>query len=333
MVQGYAAHQPGDKLKLFEYELSPLQEHQIEIAVEYCGICHSDLSMLDNEWGTTRYPFVPGHEIVGKIKKKGKKVQHLEIGQQVGVGWHSSSCMTCECCISGHQHLCSSVEETIVGRHGGFSEKIIIDAAWAIPIPENLDLPSLGPLFCGGTTVFSPLLEFNIRPSQCVGVVGIGGLGHMALRFLDAWGCEVTAFSTSPDKEAEAKELGADHFINSKDIGALEKIQGTLDFILVTVNVPLDWELYLSLLRPKGRLHLVGMVIEPLSISAFSLIEGQKNISGSPVGSPATMKQMLDFAVHHQITPLVEVFPLSHVNEALEKLRTGSPRYRIVLKV
>jgi len=331
MFKAYAAEAAGKELKPFEYDPGLLGPDEIEVRVESCGICHSDLSMLNNDWGLTVYPFVPGHEVIGTVLAVGERVGHLRTGQRVGVGWFSRSCMTCASCMGGDQHLCASGQGIIVGRHGGFADRVRADAAWAIPIPPGLAPASAGPLLCGGITVFNPILQFDVKPTHRVGVVGIGGLGHMALRFLDAWGCEVTAFSSSPHKEEEARGLGADHFIHSTDAQALEKIAGSLDFIIVTVNVPLDWPAYINALRPRGRLHVVGAVLEPMSVPAFPLIIGQKSISGSPVGSPQAIATMLDFAARHRIEPVVETFPLSKCNEAMERLRQGKALYRLVL--
>jgi uncharacterized zinc-type alcohol dehydrogenase-like protein len=331
-INGYAASSPGGELKEFDYKQGPLGINQVDIKVESCGICHSDLSMLDNEWGMTQYPFVPGHEIIGIVEAAGENVKNLKIGQRVGLGWSSGSCMTCEWCVSGNHNLCKSNEGTIVGRYGGFADRVRAEAAWVIPLPDKLDALSSGPLFCGGITVFNPIVQFDIKPTDRVGVIGIGGLGHMALRFLSAWGCDVTAFSTSPGKEAEAKSFGAHNFVNSKDTKSLEAVVDSFDFIISTVNSPLDWNFYVNALRPKGRLHFVGAVMEPLSIPVFPLLIGQKSISASPLGSPATTSKMLDFAARHNIEPTIEVFKFNQVNEAMEKLRNGKPRYRIVLQ-
>ena len=332
MIQAYAAHEPGGELKPFEYEPGPLGDEEVEINVEYCGICHSDLSMLDNEWGTTKYPFVPGHEVVGTIAALGDRVTNLNLGQRVGLGWYSRSCMACEWCMSGNHNLCLTAEGTIVGRHGGFADKVRAHHSWVLPLPEEINAATAGPLFCGGSTVFNPIVQFDVKPTDRVGVIGIGGLGHMALRFLHAWGCDVTAFSTSPDKEAEARELGANHFINSRDPKALESAKNSFDLILSTVNADLDWGAYIAALRPKGRLHLVGVVPRPLSSQVFPMIVGQKSLSGSPVGSPVTTARMIDFAARHGVEPITETFSFDQVNEAMEKLRSGKPRYRLVLK-
>jgi alcohol/geraniol dehydrogenase (NADP+) len=332
MIQAYAAQTPSGKLEPFEYDPGELGAEEVEIQVEYCGICHSDLSMLDNEWGISQYPLVPGHEVVGTIASVGNAVKKLQIGQRVGLGWYSRSCMTCEWCVSGDRNLCQTAEQTIVGRHGGFADKVRTHEGWAIPLPEGLDPASSGPLFCGGITVFNPIVQCNIKPTDRVGVIGIGGLGHMALGFLNAWGCDVTAFSTSPDKEAEARSLGASHFINSRDPEAIAKAANSFDMILSTVAADLDWGAYISMLRPKGRLHFVGIAPNPVSSMVFPLVIGQKSISGSPLGSPATIAQMLEFTNRHKFEPIVEEFPFDRINEAIQKLRSGKPRYRIVLK-
>lgn len=332
MVRAYAAFKPGEELKPFEYELGALGSEDVEIDVEYCGICHSDLSMLNNDWGTSEYPIVPGHEVIGKIASVGSEVKKLKPGQRVGLGWNSRSCMTCEWCMSGNHNLCLTVEGTIVGRYGGFADKVRAHSAWAIPLPEGIDPIAAGPLFCGGITVFNPIVQFDVKPTDRVGVIGIGGLGHIALKFLHAWGCDVTAFSSSPDKEAEARELGANHFINSRDSNALKSVENSFDLILSTVNVDLDWSIYIACLRPKGKLHFVGVVPNPLSTQIFPLISAQKSISGSPLGSPATTAKMLDFAARHKIEPIIETFKFDEVNDAIERLRSGKARYRLVLK-
>ncbi len=331
MITAYAAKEPGSKLEPFEYDPGALQEDQVEIDVDYCGICHSDLSMLDNEWGITQYPFVPGHEVIGRVAAIGPSVRTLNIGQVVGLGWFAGSCMMCEWCLSGNHNLCPKAEQTIVGRYGGFANKVRAREVWAIPLPGEVDATKAGPLFCGGITVFNPILQLGVKPTDHVGVIGIGGLGHLALQFLRAWGCEVTAFSSNPTKTEEALALGAHHVINSRDPEALGAIANSLDMILSTVSADLDWSVYLNALRPQGKLHFVGVAPTPVSTHVFPLIAGQKSISGTPLGSPATTAQMLHFSRRHQIEPLVEMFPFSQANEAMEHLRQGKPRYRIVL--
>lgn len=331
MIQAYATHEPGGKLEPFEYDPGPLGPKEVEIQVDYCGLCHSDLSMLKNDWGLTSYPFVPGHEVAGTIGAVGSDVTHLKVGQVVGLGWHAGYCETCPSCMSGDHNLCAEADQTIVGRHGGFADKVRAEAASVIPLPDGVDAATAGPLFCGGITVFNPLVQYDVSPNAKVAVIGIGGLGHMALAFLNAWGCEVTAFTSSEAKRTEALELGAHKTLNSRDGAELEAAAGSFDLILSTVNVKLDWEGYINTLKPKGRLHFLGAALEPIEIGAFSLIGGQRQISGSPVGSPATIAKMLDFAARHGIQPVVEHFKFDQVNEALEHLESGKARYRIVL--
>ena len=331
-VHAYAATSPSSPLTPFTYELPPIDAEHVDIRVEYCGICHSDLSMLRNEWGFTTYPLVPGHEVVGRVEVVGSLVKNLKVGDRVGLGWFSESCMTCPQCMGGDHNLCGSGEGTIVGRHGGFADLVRAHWAWAIKIPEALPAVSAGPLFCGGITVFSPIVEFNVRPTDRVGVIGAGGLGHLAIQFLNKWGCEVTAFSSTPDKADELTKLGAHRVVNSRDSEALKAEAGRFDFIISTVAVPLEWMAYVAALAPKGRLHTVGAIPEPVALEAFPLIMGQRSFSGSPLGSPATTALMLEFCARHGIAPMVEEFPLSEVNKAIDRLEKGSPRYRVVLK-
>ncbi len=331
MINAFAVIEQGGKLEPFEYDPGPLGKNDVEIDVEHCGICHSDLSMLDNEWGFTEYPFVPGHEVVGTVSQVGDDVTNITVGQRVGLGWHSGYCMTCSNCMSGDHNMCANQEGTIVGRYGGFADKVRAQSASVFVLPEGLDIESAGPLFCGGITVFNPLLQYNIRPTDKVGVIGIGGLGHMAIMFLKAWGCEVTAFTSSDSKKAEAKKMGAHYTINSRSSDDLEKAAGKFDLLISTVNVKLDWNAYIGTLQPKGRLHIVGATLEPLDISAFPLIMGQRSVSGSPVGSPSAIAKMLEFSARHNIKPIIEKYHFDKVNEAFERLKSGKARYRIVM--
>lgn len=327
-----AAKEKSAALEPIACDPGPLRDEQVEIAVEYCGICHSDLSMLDNEWGFTAYPFIPGHEVAGRVVAVGPRVKNVTVGQRVGLGWFSESCMACPQCLSGNHNLCGTAEQTIVNRAGGFANRVRCHWAWAVPLPDALSSEKSGPLFCGGITVFDPILICGVKPTERVGVIGIGGLGHMAVQFLNKWGCEVTAFTSSDSKHAEALAMGAHHVVNSRDPEAVKSLAGSLDFILSTVNVSLPWDAILTALAPKGRLHVVGAVLEPIPVAAFSLIMGQKAISGSPLGSPVHTAQMLDFSARHGIAPLTEVFPMSRVNDALAHLRSGKARYRVVLQ-
>jgi uncharacterized zinc-type alcohol dehydrogenase-like protein len=305
----------------------------VDIKVEYCGICHSDLSMLNDEWGMSQYPMVPGHEVVGRVAAAGEHVRGITVGDRVGLGWYSGSCMHCDLCLDGDHNLCASNEATLVGRHGGFADLVRCHWAWAIPIPEALDGAKAGPLFCGGITVFNPIVQAGVKPTDRVGVLGIGGLGHLALQFLAKWGCEVTAFTSSPDKAEAAKQMGAHNVVNSRDDAAMEKVAGHYDFILNTTNANLNWDAYLNALGPRGVLHTVGAVPDPIPAPAFSLIMHQKSISGSPLGSPALTRTMLEFCARHGIETVTEEFALPDVNDALAHLEANKARYRIVLKV
>lgn len=337
MINAYAAYAAGEALKPYTYDPGPLHDKEIEIAVEYCGICHSDLSMINDDWDMSTFPLVPGHEVVGTVAAMGKTVTQFELGQRVGLGWLSRACLQCEWCISGDQHLCqghpkaTGPESTIVGRHGGFADKVRAHESWIMPLPKGLPPEKAGPLFCGGITVFGPIVELGIRPTDRVGVVGIGGLGHLAIQFLNHWGCEVTAFSSSHNKEAEAKAMGANRFISSTDPDALKAAIGSMDVILSTVNVNLEWSVYLSALRPKGKLHFVGILLDKFPVEALSLIDAQRSISGSALGSPSVMKTMLEFAARHNIEPITEHFTFDQVNEAIAHLKSGKARYRVVL--
>lgn len=329
---GWAADGAGNELQRFEFDAGELRGEQVQIRVENCGVCHSDLSMIENSWGNSTYPLVPGHEVIGVIEGAGDEVRGLAVGDRVGLGWFAGSCLSCRPCLSGNQNLCAKAESTIVGRHGGFADRVRANWEWAIKLPGGIDPAKAGPLFCGGITVFAPLADFGVRPTDRVGVVGIGGLGHLALQFLNKWGCEVTAFTSTEAKAEEAKRLGAHHVVGTRDSTALEKLAGSFDFILVTANVALDWDAYIGALAPDGRLHFVGAVLEPVPVGAFSLIGARRSISGSPLGSPATVATMLDFCARHGIAPVTEEFAMDDINAALEHLRAGKARHRLVLK-
>ena len=332
MIKAFAAFEPKGKLKPFEYDPGELKSQEVEIDVLYSGICHSDLSLVDDAWGMTQYPIVlPGHEVVGKIAKVGGKVKNLQLNQVVGLGWHAGYCNECALCLSGDNNLCATAQPTIVGHHGGFADKVRADANSVIPIPEGVELESAGPLFCGGITVFNPLVQFDIKPTDSVAVIGIGGLGHMALQFLNAWGCEVTAFTSSEGKKKEAIRLGAHHTLNSRSQDEVEGAAGRFDLIISTVNVKLDWNLYLNTLKPAGDYTLSARPWNRLISACFPLIMGQRSVSGSPVGSPSTITRMLEFASLHKIKPVIEKFSFDEINEAIARLRSGKTHYRIVL--
>ena len=331
-IHALAAGKPHGKLEPFSYDPGPLGPDQVEIAVQYCGLCHSDLSMYTNEWGMTKYPFVPGHEAIGTISAIGSDVRAVKVGQTVGLGWNSGSCLYCRQCLTGNHNMCVRLEQTIVGRYGAFATRVRCHWVWATPMPEGIDLTKAGPLLCGGITVFNPLLQTGVRPTDRVGVIGIGGLGHIALQFFNKWGCDVTAFSSSASKADEVRKLGAHHIIDTHSADALKGAAGTFDFILSTVNSKLNWDLYFGMLAPKGHLHVVGIVPEPIPAPVFALVSAQRSLGGSPSGAPATVMSMLDFCVRHGVLPVTEEFPMSQANEAMAHLEAGKARYRVVLK-
>ncbi|WP_180082076.1 MULTISPECIES: NAD(P)-dependent alcohol dehydrogenase [unclassified Acinetobacter] len=333
LIHAYAALKAGAALEPYQFDAGELQPHQVEVKVEYCGLCHSDISVINNDWKSSVYPVVAGHEIIGTIIQLGSEAKGLKVGQRVGIGWTAESCQYCDPCISGQQVLCSGEKKaTIVGHAGGFADKVRAGWQWVIPLPEDLDPESAGPLLCGGITVFDPILKHQIQAIHHVGVIGIGGLGHMAIKLLKAWGCEITAFTSNLDKTEELKAMGADHVVNSRDTAALKAQRGKFDLLLSTVNVTLDWSAYLTTLAPNGTVHMLGLVLEPMQISAGMLIGGAKSVTGSPTGSPAALRQLLKFAARKNIAPQIEVFPMSQLNEAIERLHSGQARYRIVLK-
>jgi uncharacterized zinc-type alcohol dehydrogenase-like protein len=328
--QAYVARGAKQDFALQAMDPGPLGDEDVEVAVEHCGLCHSDVSVLNNEWGLSQYPAVLGHEAVGRITALGPSTKGLALGQRVGVGWYSASDMHCRQCMSGNHHLCPDVQATIIGHRGGFASHVRAHWAWAIPLPEELNVADAGPLLCGGITVFNPLAMYA-RPTDRVGIIGIGGLGHMAVKFAAAYGCDVTAFTSSESKFDEARHFGAHHVVSSKDSAAIKRLAGSFDLVISTVNVPLDWDAIIGTLAPNGRLHNVGIMPEPIPVSAFALIAQQRSVSGSPTGSPVDIKTMLDFAARHDIAPQTEHFPMREINAAFARLESGKARYRIVL--
>jgi len=330
LIDAWVATAAGQKLARQQLDLGPLGAEDVEVEVEHCGLCHSDLSVLNNDWGFSQYPAVLGHEVIGRVSAVGSAAKGLEVGQRVGVGWTANSCMYCRQCMSGNQHLCPQAQPTIVGHHGGFASHVRSHWAWAIPLPEQIHFAEAGPLLCGGITVFNPLAMYA-KPTSRVGIVGIGGLGHMGVKFAAAYGCDVTAFTSSESKFDEASGFGANHVVSSRDSATIKNLASTFDLLIVTVNVTLDWEAMIAALAPNGRMHVVGAVLEPIPVVAFPMIAGQKSVSGSPTGSPVAIETMLDFAARHNITPQNEHMPMSRINEAFERLEAGKARYRIVL--
>lgn len=330
-IQGLAAHAAGAELLPFRYEPGDLGARDVEIGISHCGICHSDLHLISNDWGISQYPFIPGHEIIGTVTAVGSEVNSLSVGQRVGLGWQSNSCGECEWCTRGMENLCLTSEGTCVRRHGGYADRVRANSRFVFPIPEALSSEKAAPLLCGGITVYNPLRSHGINPSSRVGVVGIGGLGHMAIQFARVFGAEVTAFSTSAEKEKETRSLGAHHFVNTRESRALKEVAGSLDFVLSTVNAVQDWSVYVQALRPTGTLCFVGVPPAPVSFHAFPLIAGMRSVTGSPIGSPHQIREMLDVAARHNVAAMTQVFPMSKVNDALAKVKKNKVRYRAVL--
>ncbi len=332
IINAYAALGAGQPLLPYQFDAGQLQAQEVEIQVEYCGLCHSDISIIQNDWQVSKYPVVPGHEVIGRVIKMGANVQGLNIGQRVGLGWTAATCEYCAACLAGERIFCADLVPTIVGHAGGFADKVRANWQWVIPLPEGLDPVSAGPLLCGGVTVFHPLIQHKIQAIHKVGVIGIGGLGHLALKILKAWGCEITAFSSDLSKKDDLIAMGAHNVLQSNHYDVMQSYQGQFDLILSTVNVGLKWNKYLKLLSPHGAFHFVGAVLTPAQIDPSILMAKSIQITGSDTGTPTTLKYLLEFAARLQIQPQIEIFPMSQINQAIEHLKSGKARYRIVLK-
>jgi uncharacterized zinc-type alcohol dehydrogenase-like protein len=330
-IKGLAVHAAGAELLPYRYTVGDLGPHDVEVKITHCGVCHSDVHLIDNDWGLSKYPFIPGHEIVGTVTSVGSEVVDRQPGQRVGIGWQADSCGICEWCRQGEEHLCAKSQPTCIGRNGGYAGAIRVNARFAIPVPEALESENVAPLLCGGITVYNPLRNWLARPSSRVGIIGIGGLGHIGVQFARAFGCEVTAFSTSKDKEAEARQLGAHHFVNTRDVGAIKKVAGSFDLILSTASADQDFQSFVGALRPKGTLVVLGVGPSPIQVTGFSLIGGQKAIAGSPTGSPRDLHEMLDVAARHNVKAITERFAMKDANLAIAKVKKNQVRYRAVL--
>lgn len=330
-INAFAASSAGKTLEPFQYECSDPQEHEVQIRISHCGICHSDIHLIDNDWKISKYPLVPGHEIVGTVTSVGRSVRHLQQGQRVGVGWQRSSCLECEWCIRGQENLCEKNEPVTVTHYGGFASHICVDSRFAFPVPDKLSSENAAPLLCGGITVFTPLRLYNVTPLMKVGVIGVGGLGHLALQFAAAFGCEVTAFSSSAGKEKETRELGASNFVLSSDQKLMQDCARSQDMLLVTATVDLDWMSFINTLRPNGKICFLGAIPSPISVPAFTLLGSNLSLCGSNIGGRPMISDMLQFAARHDIKARVEVVSMGSVNEAIERVRNNKARYRMVL--
>jgi uncharacterized zinc-type alcohol dehydrogenase-like protein len=339
-VKAYATSSATSPLGPFSLARRKPKEKDVQIEILYCGVCHSDLHTAKNEWGQTIYPVVPGHEIVGRVTAVGSKVTRFKVGDLAGVGCMVDSDRTCPACRDGLEQyfetggtLTYNSEDKHLGdvTYGGYSEQIVVDEHFVLHIPKKLDLAAVAPLLCAGITTYSPLKHWNVRAGQRVGVVGLGGLGHMGVKLAHAFGAKVTLFTTSSHKREDGKRLGADEIVVTKDAAAMEQHANKFDFILDTVSAEHDINAYLNLLKRDGTLVLVGAPEKPLSLGAFSLIPRRKQLAGSMIGGIPETQEMLDFCGKHGITSDVEIIPIQKINEAYDRMLKSDVKYRFVI--
>ncbi|MHA2315066.1 MAG: NAD(P)-dependent alcohol dehydrogenase [Candidatus Hermodarchaeia archaeon] len=329
-VSGYAAKAVGQPLEPFTYKPPKLGKHDIRVSVTHCGLCHTDIQAIDDYYGITTFPFVPGHEIVGHVSTVGRAVSDLKEGDRVGIGWQGRSCMQCEWCLQGEEQLCMDIVESGTWvPYGGFSSSVLVDSRFAYPLPDAMPSEMAAVLMCAGIAVYSPLQSYAVRPAQKIGIIGVGGLGHLALQFAHALDYEVTAISSSPEKKKQALAFGADHFIISEDESSLRQAMFSFDLLLCTTHGKINWEALLNTLKKNGRLVLLGF--PDVELNSTDLVAHQLSITGSFLGNRAKMREMLSFAQAHSIMPKVELMPMTGVNEAIRKVRENKARYRIVL--
>ena len=339
-AKGYAAKSAKAPLGPFSFERRDPKDHDVAIDIKFCGICHSDIHQVRDEWGGATFPMVPGHEIAGVVSKVGSKVKNFKVGDRVGVGCMVDSCRHCPSCEQGLEQFCfegmtgtygSFERGTKVPTQGGYSDKIVVDENFVLRIPKNLPLDGAAPLLCAGITLFSPLKHWKAGPGKKVAIIGLGGLGHMGVKLAHAMGAEVTVLSQSMKKKDDSRKLGADHFYATSDAATFEKLESHFDLIVNTVSAPLDWNQYLGLLKLDGTMVIVGVPDKPVSIGPFSLILGRKSLSGSLIGGIKETQEMLDFCGQHNITCDIEVVPMEKVNEAYERVVKSDVRYRFVI--
>jgi uncharacterized zinc-type alcohol dehydrogenase-like protein len=342
-TKGYATHGAKEPFKPFAFTRRNPTPNDVQIDILYCGICHSDIHTARNEWGgTTKYPCVPGHEIVGRVVAIGRDVKKFKEGDLAAVGCMVDSCGHCDSCKADLEQFCENgatftynSEDKHTGGYtfGGYSKTIVVDERFVLHFPKNLDPAAGAPLQCAGITTYSPLRKWNVKKGQRVGVVGLGGLGHMALKFAHAFGADVTLFTTSPDKTKDAKRLGANHVVISRDKDAMEKQQQKFDFIIDTVSAKHDLNEYLALLKRDGALVMVGASPEPLPVNVFNLIMPRRQLAGSLIGGIAETQEMLDFCSEHDITCDIEMIPANKIDEAYERMLKSDVKYRFVIDV
>ncbi len=337
-TQSYAVESAVAAFQPFHFERRDLGEHDVLIEIDYCGVCHSDIHQARNEWGNSIYPMVPGHEIVGHVAQIGSAVSKFKVGDLAGVGCFVDSCRECSACRDDQEQFCErQCVQTYNSRdfagqptHGGYSSRIVVDESYTLKVPANLPLANVAPLLCAGITTYSPLRRFNVKKGDKVGVVGLGGLGHMAVKLAVSMGAEVTVFSTSPSKEEDAKRLGAHHFVVTRDAD-LSSLANGFDFILDAVSAEHDLNQYLGLLKRNGALVLVGAPEKPLDVHAFSLIVGNRTFAGSGIGGIQETQEMLDYCAANDITSDIEIIPIQNLAEAYERTIKGDVRYRFVI--
>jgi uncharacterized zinc-type alcohol dehydrogenase-like protein len=339
-TRGYATQGPTSNLEPFTFERRQPGPQDVLIDIQYCGICHSDIHQARDEWGNSIFPMVPGHEIVGRVARVGSEVTKFKEGDLAGVGCFVDSCRVCVNCKEGSEQYCENhlvvtyngtEKDETTPTYGGYSSQIVVDENYTLKIPEGLPLANVAPLLCAGITTYSPLRRFKVGPGQRVGVVGLGGLGHMAVKLAASMGAEVTVFSTSPSKETDARSLGAQKFVVTKNVEDLAPIAGKFDFIIDTVSGDHDLNLYLNLLRREGAMVLVGVPEKPMEVAAFSLISNGRTLAGSMIGGIRETQEMLDYCAANNITSDVEVIPIQKIGEAYERTIKGDVRYRFVI--
>ena len=339
-TKGYAAHAVGQSLSPFEFTRRDLGPKDVALKISYAGICHSDIHTVRGEWGSVLTPCVPGHEIVGTVTDIGKEVTKFAVGELIGVGVFIDSCRICTNCKNGLGHYCfegmtgtyNSVErDGISVAQGGYSNFFVIDEDFAVHIPDNLSLPGVAPLMCAGITLYSPLRHWGAGPGKKVGIIGLGGLGHMGVKFAHAMGADVTVFSHSPEKEEDARRMGANNFIVTKDSRILKEHQNQFDLLLNTVSAEMDLEPYIKTLRLDGTLVVIGLPGKPYAINAGPLLEKRRSISGSMIGGYPELQEMIDFCGEHNIISDVEVIDPEYINQAYERTIASDIKYRFVI--
>ncbi len=339
-TKGYAVQGPESKFEPFSFERRELGASDVLIEILYCGICHSDIHQVRNEWHNSIYPMIPGHEIVGRVAQTGTEVSKFKTGDIAGVGCFVDSCRSCENCTDGFEQFCQKhLALTYNGTEmdektptfGGYSSNIVADENYALKISEGQNLAAVAPLLCAGITTYSPLNRFNVEKGQKVGIVGLGGLGHMGVKLAASMGADVTVFSTSPSKEQDAQKLGAHNFVVTKEPENMKSLAGKFDFILDTVSAAHDLNMYLNLLRRNGAMVLVGVPEKPAEVSAFPLLVNNRTLAGSMIGGIQETQEMLDYCAERNITSDVEVIPIQQLEQAYERTIKSDVRYRFVI--